>query len=138
MRRVRLLIADDDQEVREWLRLVLQALPAAVAEASDGAELLEALLGDRVFDVVVTDIRMPRRSGLDAALQARQAGCALPFIFISGFKDEETLTAVRGLGRAVLLVKPVDVTELLDRIRELLAEQPDPGRRSRGSKGGAS
>lgn len=125
-RRIRLLVADDDHEVRQWLRLVLRPLrPAEVVEAGDGEHLLSLLLSAGHFDLVVTDIRMPRQSGLEAAELARRAGCGLPFVFITGFGDEATAARVRGLGSAVLLAKPVDGCELLEQIQRLLLVSQD-------------
>jgi DNA-binding response OmpR family regulator len=117
---LRLIIAEDDKDTREWLRLTLRPLHTAeIVEARDGAELLGLLLGGD-YDLVVTDIRMPRRSGLDAAVEARRAGCPAAIIFITGYGDEETTRAVQALGRSVLLIKPFDGADLVEHIRRLL------------------
>jgi CheY-like chemotaxis protein len=128
MRKLRVLIADDDREIRDWLRLALRPLRASeIVEARDGAELEELLLGQDSFDVTVTDIRMPRRSGLEAAAAARRAGHRVPFVFFTGFGDEQTKAEVRALGRAVLVSKPVDGLDLLEHIRRLLGDDHDGG-----------
>jgi len=124
---VRLLLAEDDYELRRWLCLALARLPCVVTEARDGKELQALLLGER-FDLVVTDIRMPSCSGLDAAVAARQAGVATPIIFITGYGDEATAAVVAGLGRALLLAKPVDGIDLVAHCRRLLGPGDTPSR----------
>jgi len=118
MTRPRILIADDDAELRAWLQLVLRPLQATLAVACDGEGLLE-LLKAAAFDVVITDIRMPPPDGLKAAALARRAGVRTPIIFITGYSDEPTRRAADALGGAVVLDKPVDADALLARVRAL-------------------
>jgi CheY-like chemotaxis protein len=118
---VHLLVAEDDLELRRWLCLVLRRLPCRITEACDGDELEALLLGEERFDLVVTDIRMPRRSGLEAAVVARQAGVTTPFIFLTGYSDETTVEVAATLGNSVLLSKPVDSITLLAQVRRLLS-----------------
>lgn len=120
MRRPRLLIADDDAEIRAWLRLVLRPLRPSVAEAADGKELLEALESGS-FDLVITDVRMPPPNGLEAAALARKEGVKTPFVFITAYSDESTRAAANALGQAIVIDKPFDADVFLERVRSLLS-----------------
>ena len=116
----RILLAEDDPEMRAWVRLVLGSLPAQVVEASDGVELLDLIAGDEAFDLVITDVRMPAPSGLQVVSMARTAGSTAPFLVITAFPGHGLRDALERNG-AVLLAKPFDAGELRDAVSELLS-----------------
>jgi len=118
---ISVLLADDESLVRGWLSLVLRPLGCQITEAGDGAELEALLLGSQRFDLVITDIGMPRRSGLEVAASVRRAGVTTPIIFISGYADRMTLAQVADLGRAEFLPKPLDLLALFTQIHRLLS-----------------
>ncbi|HEY3448976.1 MAG TPA: response regulator [Myxococcales bacterium] len=113
MRRLRVLVADDDPDLRNWLRLVLGQRGMVVLEAESGVELLERLASSGPFDLVVADVRMSWASGLQALAMARDAGFALPFLVITSHVDDAVRRAVAALD-APLLPKPFTVAELLE------------------------
>jgi len=113
MKLTRLLVADDDAEMRAWLVAVLLHRGVEVAQAESGAELLRALATDGPFDLVVTDVRMSWATGIQALAMARTAGYQTPFVVITGHADESVRAAAGELG-AVLLVKPFSIEELLE------------------------
>ena len=116
----RIFIADDDQAMREWLRLLLRPMRAAIREASAGVELLELLASGEPYDLVITDLRMPAPSGLQIVAMARAAGVTTPFLVITAFPDDEVRRALAASG-AELLAKPFSATELKDRVEALCA-----------------
>jgi DNA-binding NtrC family response regulator len=118
----RLLIADDDLEMRSWLRAVLACRGAEVSEVESGAELLRALSEDGPFDLVVTDVRMSWASGVQALAMARTAGMHTPFVVITAYADDAVRTAADALG-AALLEKPFTIEELLDTAQGLVARR---------------
>ena len=113
MSRPRLLIADDDPEMRSWLRAVLSNRGAAVSEAESGVELVRLLMEEGPFDLVVTDVRMSWATGTQALAMARTAGVETPFVVITAYADDAVRRAAGALGAAVL-EKPFGVRELLD------------------------
>jgi DNA-binding response OmpR family regulator len=117
----RLLIADDDSELRAWIRLVLRRLDAEVLEAKDGIELSSLLREGGPFDLIVTDIRMPGKSGFEVVSEARRAGVSAAVVLLSGYSGDVPRSAIERMGNAVLLSKPVEGDELLAAIRALLA-----------------
>jgi CheY-like chemotaxis protein len=112
MSRARILLAEDDQALREVLRSILESLDLEVHEASDGFELLDLLTRERGFDLVVSDVRMPSMSGLQVAVALRNAGCDTPFIVLSAFGNPELRRSVARLGNALFLDKPVEPAAL--------------------------
>ena len=122
---LRFLLADDDAEMRAWLRLVVRPLAASIAEAATGAEVVDQLAAGGI-DVVVTDVRMPAPNGLTAIAMARAAGVTTPALLITAYPDPAVIQAVTDLDRAMLLPKPFDVGELRAAVTALLAGDRTP------------
>lgn len=113
MRRSRVLVADDDADLRKWLKSVLGQRGLVVLEAESGLELVEALVSSGPFDLVVADVRMSWATGVQALAMARRAGFGLPFLVITAHPDELVREAVAELG-ALLLPKPFTVTQFVE------------------------
>lgn len=123
MRAMRLLIADDDVEMRSWLRAVLVQQYAAVEEAASGAELVRAFAEEGPYHLVITDVRMPWASGTQALSMARLAGYRTPFLVITAYADARVRAAAQELCAAVL-EKPFTAEKLLEAVRVTI-EQGD-------------
>lgn len=110
----RVLVAEDDAEMREILALALRKRGYQVATVSTGAEL-GSLLGEASpesrFDLVVTDVHMPGSTGLDVIDRLRQNGDTTPVVIVTAFPREETQQRARGL-EVRLLAKPFDLETL--------------------------
>jgi DNA-binding response OmpR family regulator len=88
-----------------------------VIEARDGAELLallDAALGDPSArpDVVVTDVLMPKLSGLGVLAELRRARVNLPIVMMTGFPSDSVRTVAKRLGAKGVLKKPFDADDL--------------------------
>jgi two-component system, OmpR family, response regulator MprA len=124
---VRLLVVDDDQDVRESLRDSLEFEGYAVDTAADGERALHRLLAEPRPDLAIVDLMMPGTDGLEVCRRLRASGARLPVLM---------LTARDGLGDRVTgldagaddyLVKPFALEELLARLRALLRHSaPSP------------
>jgi len=119
-RRKRVLLAEDDREMREVVRQVLETLGLEVEEASSGVALVSCLVDDGAFDLVVTDVRMPWLSGMQVITKARAAGFEVPVLIMTAFADDELRGSVRKIGGALLLEKPFDMRELIAHARQIL------------------
>ena len=112
----RLLVADDDPDMRALVASALRHDGYAVAEASCGAEVLERLEpdgeGDIGFDGVVSDVRMPGLGGLDIVAELRGGGVTIPILLITAFGDEATHLEADRLGATALLDKPFELHDL--------------------------
>jgi two-component system, OmpR family, response regulator RegX3 len=115
----RVLIADDEPSVRDSVTYALQQEGYQVTPAVDGTDAEEKLAGDMRFDLLILDIMMPGRSGLDLCREVR-ARSAVPIIILTA-KDAE-VDKVVGLevGADDYVTKPFSVRELLGRVRAQL------------------
>jgi CheY-specific phosphatase CheX/ActR/RegA family two-component response regulator len=116
----RILLIDDDEGLLGAYEMILKKADFKVAKAFDGRDAL-LKIGNEQFDLIVTDIKMPKLSGLDLieALQKREtAGIArCPIIISSGFIEESVYSKYSNIGRIHFLPKPVDKKDLLAKVR---------------------
>lgn len=120
----RVVVADDDDDMRDALCDLLSRLSVQVESAASGCDLGVLLAGDGPIDLLITDVRMPWVTGLQVALAARNAGLRIPIIVITAFPDDEIRSKVAALGSAVLLAKPFAGEELLALVRGQLFPSP--------------
>ncbi len=116
----RILLAEDDGEMREWLRHLLRPTASEVRAASSGWELLTLLAEDRPFDLVVSDVRMPGPNGLQVAAMARTAEFVTPFLIITAFPDQRLREAIAEMPSVELLPKPFEKEEFLIAAKRLV------------------
>lgn len=120
---VRILVADDDADMRAWLRVALEPIQADVEEAVDGSDLLCALAESEPYNLVITDVRMPGLYGWQALASARTAGVKTPFLVITAFPEDARVAATLGqVERAWLLAKPLHRNTFLEHAGALLVE----------------
>ena len=108
---VRVLIVDDDAEIRRVLTAVLVETGTEVAEAASATEGM-ARLGREDFDVALLDIQMPDHSGLDVLRWARAAALDTELIVLTGHADVETAVEAMRLGACDFVTKPCRNAEL--------------------------
>ena len=127
---VRVLLAEDDPEMRELLATALRQDGLEVVEARDGSALLdrlaEALAADGDldgYDLIVSDIRMPGYSALDILAGVRRALRHTPVILITAFGDRVTHERAMRLGASAVFDKPFDIDDLRMAVYHKLHEQ---------------
>jgi CheY-like chemotaxis protein len=120
MRPIRIVVADDDSEMRALVRMLVRPIAGEVRDARSGWELLGVLADDGPFDLVITDVRMPAPSGVHVVSMARAAGLETPFLVITAFPDDAVRRAVDAQVRALLLGKPFGRAELLEAVAQLI------------------
>jgi PAS domain S-box-containing protein len=123
----RILVVDDDPEVRSILVASLEILGHAVTAAEDGAAGLKAIDAAEP-DLMIVDYAMPGLNGAEVADRARARHSALPIILASGYADKEALEAAAGSSSAILR-KPFDIEELETTVRDLLKRSRQPASR---------
>ena len=114
----RVLVVDDDQEIRSLLAEYLEQRGVCVAQAADGAEMQERLAGE-TFDLVVLDLSLPGADGLELC-RALRAGSDLPVIMLTARTSPPDRIAGLESGADDYVCKPFDPQELLSRIRTVL------------------
>jgi len=118
------LIVDDEAPVRRPMARFLIRRGAQVYEAGDGAEALE-WLSARSADVILVDLRMPRMSGIElfAKLEATHPELAARVLFLSGDVSQLAEPGNTPVPRERVLVKPVELAALEERVAQLVAER---------------
>ncbi|MFE2154728.1 response regulator [Streptomyces lavendulae] len=120
---VTLLIADDDEVTRSGLRVLLAAQPgiAVVGEAADGIEAVERARQLRP-DVVLMDVRMPRRNGIEATRQLLAESAEPPkVVVITTFENDDHVTAALGAGASGFVLKRLPVRQIAEALRVVAA-----------------
>jgi CheY-like chemotaxis protein len=118
----RVVIAEDDDDMRRVLCELVSGLGVDVAEASSGGDLVVLLTNDEPVDLLITDVRMPWMTGFQVAVSARNSGIGIPIIIVTAFPDDSIRAQIEHLGGAVLLAKPFRPEELLSLVRERLPQ----------------
>src|SRR5207245_521890 len=121
--RIRVLVVDDDPEVRSLLGRVLTKSSWSTTEASSGADAM-ATLGRQEFDVVLLDVKLPDASGLDILRWARESDVDTEFVILTGNADVETAVEAMRLGAYDFVAKPWRNAELVQVIGKA-AEKKD-------------
>jgi two-component system response regulator AtoC len=130
---MKVLVADDEKNIRDSIARLLQDEGLEASTAADGAEA-RALLESEHFDGLVLDLRMPREDGLAVLAWMRDAGPQVPTIVISAYGDVRDAVEAMKRGARDYLVKPFDPEELLLRLRRLLEEGQLSGRFEAGAR----
>jgi DNA-binding response OmpR family regulator len=115
----RILIAEDQTDIRDLLALNLRGAGYEVAEAVDGSEALAAH-SQRPADLLVLDLMMPRLDGLDVCKALRARGSTTPILMLTAKSTELDRVLGLELGADDYLTKPFSVAELLARVKALL------------------
>ena len=123
---LRVLVADDDDDMRALVAETLRADGCTTQEAQDGTELIEVLrlaLDDPGLrpDVLVTDLRMPGVSGLGVLEALREAHWSLPVVMMTAATDPSIQEGARRLGALCVLTKPFDPDDLLSAVHHAKA-----------------
>ncbi len=123
----RLLLAEDDAELRSLVAGRLREDGFEVVEVADGNALVDRLANAMAadgsldgFDLVVSDVRMPGFSALEVMTGMRRMLARTPVVLITAFGDPKTHERAQRLGAALVLDKPFDVDELRAAIFDLV------------------
>ncbi len=118
----RMLIIDDDAETRLMLRETLEGVGYEVEESQNGTQGL-SLYRRRPFHLIITDVFMPEKNGLEVVRQLRPESRILPIVAISGggeIDSKEALPTARKLGASETLYKPFTREEILRAVESAL------------------
>lgn len=130
--KAKILIAEDDPNIRLGLVATLESEGYDVTAASDGAQALK-LFPQTKFDLVVLDIMMPKVSGYDVCRELRASGARVPVLFLTAKGEEIDKVVGLKLGADDYVTKPFGLHELLARVEALLRR----GRTSAAGEGSA-
>jgi DNA-binding NtrC family response regulator len=124
------LLAEDDRELRTALREYLELHDFEVIEFSDATGIRDYIEDTVVLDrprprahVLLTDLRMPRMTGMDLLAYSESVGFRLPTVVVTAFGDEETRERAADLGAVAVLDKPIDADVLIETLETLVGDR---------------
>ena len=122
---MRILVVEDERKVANFIRQGLVEEGHAVEVAADGADALDLLLGDPVYDLVVLDLMLPRRDGFAVLKSLRERRNRTPVLILTARDSVPDKVTGLDLGADDYLTKPFAFEELLARVRALLRRGTD-------------
>ncbi len=117
----KILIIEDEEPIRRVLKRILleENNQFVIAEAKDGKEGLAALLAED-YDLILCDIKMPNKDGLEVLQAAKDQGILTPFIMLTGHGNIQTAVESMKIGAYDFIPKPPDLNRLLISVRNAL------------------
>jgi len=122
----RILIIDDEPQIRSMLTLMLEREGYEVVEAPDGVDGIK-IYRQNPADLIITDLIMPNKDGIGMIIDLKKEFPNVKIIAMSGGglnKPDGYLKGAKKLGAACTLTKPIDREEMLEAVREILKESP--------------
>ena len=120
----RILIIDDESQIRSMLRLMLERVGYEVMEAADGVEGIRQYR-DNPADLIITDLIMPNKDGIGMIIELKKEFPQVKIIAMSGGgvnRPEGYLDGAKKLGATRTLTKPIDREEMIDAVKETLKD----------------
>ena len=115
----RLLIIDDESELLEVLSALLEDSASEIYRANNGIEGIDLLMSHQ-FDAVLSDEKMPKKSGLDVLKWMREHGQNIPFIIHTGYGQKDMVLEAQRLGVYAFIDKPWDENSLITTVERAL------------------
>ncbi|CCQ89348.1 putative Response regulator, CheY-like [Nitrospina gracilis 3/211] len=124
----KVLVIDDEQDVRDVIRLQLEQHGLHVLEAENGEEAIKVLHSENNLvniGVILCDIRMPKINGIEAIDYLKKNAPGIPIVVITGYPDTELAVGLMRKGVKDYLVKPVEKEKLFKVVDQLIAAGKD-------------
>ncbi len=119
----KILVVDDELVLRELLQNILGSFGAEVQTADSAAKALEICAEKTDFDIVMLDVVMPEKNGIDLYNELRAKNSALKTVFMSGYSGNAALESVLQQDEnAVFIAKPYRIADVVDKVGKLLAK----------------
>src|SRR4026208_557316 len=122
----RVLVVDDEPDIRRVVKTTLQKAGYEVLEAENGEKAIETInYGENrlLLDVIICDIRMPKVNGIEAIAYCRQHYPRVPLIVLTGFPDTDMATSLLRQGVVDYLVKPVEGEKLKSAVARAIEQR---------------
>jgi two-component system, NtrC family, response regulator AtoC len=124
-RGVRVLVAEDDEDIRVLIERIFAHVGVEVASVADGAAALGALAGQPP-DCLVVDLRMPDVDGMDVLAEMARSGCSVPVVLLTASVEAEVEVEALAAGAVAVVRKPFQTKVLLSVVaRAIRGAQPD-------------
>ena len=123
----RILLVEDEASIRRVLSSILSEEDKnyQIEEATNGQEAIEKIKKNK-YDLVLCDIKMPKKDGLEVLLEAKELDPSIRIVMISGHGDLETAVQAMKMGAFDYIAKPPDLNRLLTTVRKALSDSDIP------------
>jgi DNA-binding response OmpR family regulator len=120
----KILIADDERDIRDLIMFTLRFAGHEVYATSNGEEAYQAAISGKP-DLILLDVRMPRMSGYEACQKIKQneATCHTPVVFLSAKGQESEMRSGIEAGAEEYILKPFSPEQLIERIGQILLDK---------------
>jgi DNA-binding NtrC family response regulator len=118
----RVLVVDDHLDLAENIAEILEGAGFRTAVAGSAEEALERLESGDIA-ALITDFRLPGRSGAELIAELRRRGSSLPAVVMSAYTDDDTIASARQAGATEVLSKPVEIPRLMSLVNTLAQQQ---------------
>lgn len=115
-----ILVIDDDESMRFMLQTKLFQSGYNVTLAASGSHAMQIFQTGKKFDLVLCDLKMPLKTGIDVLRYMKDSNISAPTIIVTGFPEKEKIIAAAQMGIQDVLVKPVRHQELMKMVRSKL------------------
>lgn len=115
-----ILVVDDDESMRYMMQTKLFASGYNVTLAASGSHAMQIFQTGKKFDLVLCDLKMPLKSGIDVIRFMKDNAINVPVIIVTGFPEREKIISAAQMGIQDVLVKPVRHQELIKMIKTKL------------------
>lgn len=121
----KILVVDDEAEVRNTIKLQLKGTGLEVVEAEDGKKGIEKLDSENAItvDAILCDVRMPNINGVEAIAYFRREYPSIPVIVLTGYPDVKLAVDFMKEGVVEYLVKPVEKEKLVEVVTKAISER---------------
>ncbi len=117
----KILLAEDDASMRNFLKMALAKAGHEVTACRNGLEALAVLEDDRSYELLLADIVMPGMDGIELSQKAAQVSESIKVMFITGFAAVAMGSRDTSTSNARVLSKPFHLKELVDQVGDILA-----------------
>ncbi len=115
-----ILVIDDDESMRFMLQSKLFQSGYNVTLAASGSHAIQIFQSGKEFDLILCDLKMPLKTGIDVVRFLRDQGIQTPMIIVTGFPERDKIISAAQMGVQDVLVKPVRHQELMKMVRNKL------------------
>jgi two-component system response regulator HydG len=120
-----ILVVDDDESMRFMLQTKLFQCGYNVTLAASGTHAIQILQTTKKFDLVICDLKMPLKGGIDVIKFMKEHGIETPTVILTGFPERDKIISAAQMGIQDVLVKPVRHNDLMNMVRTKLGENDE-------------
>lgn len=115
---MKILMIDKDKRLTDITKDVFEYEGFKIITSNDGEDAMNKINIEKDFDLVITDIKMPKKDGFEIVKELRESGNSIPIIFLTGNSNMITKEKAIQSGVNEYIIKPIDFSKLIERIKK--------------------